>query len=76
MAEGHAAADWIPGRAENDANLLTVTAPFWRTDIELREDVVEEVGRLYGYDKLPLMLPQRSIAPAAKDPLLDRKVAV
>ena len=40
---------------------LTVTAPFWRTDIEISEDIVEEVGRLYGYDHLPLVLPTRSI---------------
>jgi phenylalanyl-tRNA synthetase beta chain len=52
---------------------LVVAAPFWRTDIELREDVVEEVGRLYGYDKLPLELPQRDLAPASKDPLLELK---
>lgn len=39
-------------------------APFWRTDIELPEDIVEEVGRLYGFDKLPRELPQRSIKPA------------
>jgi len=42
---------------------LTVTPPFWRTDIEIPEDVVEEVGRLYGYDKLPLVLPKRTINP-------------
>ncbi len=52
---------------------LTVTTPFWRTDIELREDVVEEIGRLYGYDKLPLELPKRDLTPAAKDPLLKLK---
>ena len=28
-----------------------VIAPFWRTDLELPEDIVEEVGRLYGFDK-------------------------
>lgn len=52
---------------------LTVTAPFWRTDIELREDIVEEVGRLYGFDKLPLELPLRPLIPAAKDELLELK---
>lgn len=52
---------------------LRVTAPFWRTDIELREDVVEEIGRLYGYDRLPLQLPQRAIMPAQKDMLLELK---
>ena len=52
---------------------LSVTAPFWRTDIELSEDVVEEVGRLYGYDHLPLELPLRNITPTIKDPLLSAK---
>ncbi|HVW23354.1 MAG TPA: phenylalanine--tRNA ligase subunit beta [Candidatus Saccharimonadales bacterium] len=52
---------------------LTVTAPFWRTDIELPEDIVEEVGRLYGYDHLPLNLPRRDIKPAAQDELLALK---
>lgn len=43
---------------------VCVEPPFWRTDIEQPEDVVEEVGRLYGFDKLPRELPQRSIVPA------------
>ncbi len=55
---------------------LTVTAPFWRTDIETREDVVEEIGRLYGYDKLTLQLPARTLSPAVKDPLLELKALI
>jgi phenylalanyl-tRNA synthetase beta chain len=55
---------------------LTVTAPFWRTDIEIPEDVVEEVGRLYGYDRLPLVMPARTLSPAVRDPLLDLKAAI
>lgn len=56
-----------------DADKLTVAAPFWRTDIETREDVVEEIGRLYGFDKLPLQLPSRSIKPAPKNELIELK---
>ncbi len=52
---------------------LYITAPFWRTDIELPEDVVEEVGRLYGFDKLPRELPMRNIKPAAKNPIVMLK---
>lgn len=55
---------------------LTVTAPFWRTDIELPEDVVEEVGRLYGFDHLPLELPLRSLHPARKDWPLEVKARI
>lgn len=52
---------------------LTITAPFWRMDVGIPEDIVEEVGRLYGYDRLPQKLPQRDIAPAGIEPILEFK---
>lgn len=55
---------------------MKVTPPYWRTDIELPEDVVEEVGRLYGFDKLPRELPNRSIAPASLNGELSLKRAI
>lgn len=61
---------------QHDGDSLTVQAPFWRTDIENREDIVEEVGRLYGFDKLPLELPARDITPTQKDALLMQKTAI
>lgn len=51
-----------------DDNLHIHAIPFWRTDLELPEDIVEEVGRLRGFDTLPRELPRRSIAPATKNP--------
>lgn len=54
-------------QSEEDESRLVVTAPFWRTDIELPEDIVEEVGRLYGFSRLPRELPVRSIEPAPKN---------
>lgn len=53
--------------SESDKAVTAVTAPFWRTDIELPEDIVEEVGRLYGFDKLPRELPRRSSAPVPRN---------
>ena len=35
------------------AGLLTVTPPSWRFDLRSEEDLVEEVIRVIGYDKLP-----------------------
>lgn len=58
---------------ENRGSNLHIQVPFWRTDIEIPEDIVEEVGRLYGFDKLPRELPRRSIAPAPYNPHLKMK---
>ena len=42
---------------EAKGNELTVTAPEWRTDIAIKEDIIEEVGRLLGYDNIKPVLP-------------------
>ena len=65
--------DNVELKVRRDAGKLAITSPFWRTDIEIPEDIVEEVGRLYGFDHLPKQLPGRTIAPAARNQLLDFK---
>ncbi|MBI2019745.1 phenylalanine--tRNA ligase subunit beta [Candidatus Daviesbacteria bacterium] len=29
------------------------TVPYWRLDINIEEDVIEEIARMYGYEKIP-----------------------
>ena len=36
----------------------TVTAPTYRFDISIEEDLVEEVCRIYGYDRIRTQLPE------------------
>ncbi|QTF55212.1 phenylalanine--tRNA ligase subunit beta [Stutzerimonas frequens] len=43
-----------------------VSVPSHRFDISLEIDLIEELGRLYGYDRLPVRYPQARLAPVAK----------
>lgn len=36
-----------------------VAVPYWRNDIHIPEDIIEEVGRLAGFDTISLTLPRR-----------------
>ena len=61
---------------EEELDYICIQSPFWRTDLELPEDIVEEVGRLYGFDKLPRQLPRRSIKSTPKNLRRELKNAV
>ncbi len=41
----------------NDSDLVHVEIPSFRTDIILEEDLVEEIGRIHGYENIPERLP-------------------
>lgn len=45
----------------------------WRTDIAIKEDVIEEVGRLLGYDNIPQTLPSRPFSANNLNPLFKFK---
>lgn len=40
-------------------NKLLVVAPFWRNDVTTPIELVEELGRVYGYDNIVPSLPER-----------------
>ena len=51
--------------AENE-NSETFLVPFWRNDLHIKEDLIEEVGRLNGYDNIALQLPERTFKAVKK----------
>jgi phenylalanyl-tRNA synthetase beta chain len=47
---------------ESEPGLFHVTAPSYRFDIEIEEDLIEEVARVYGFENIPALPP---VAPSA-----------
>jgi phenylalanyl-tRNA synthetase beta chain len=46
------------GVGNNDGEVLMITVPSFRVDIEREVDLVEEIARLVGYNNIPITLPQ------------------
>jgi phenylalanyl-tRNA synthetase beta chain len=65
----------IGGRVTTSDGSVTVVPPSWRTDLKLPADLVEEVLRLEGLEKIPSILPP---APAGRglSPTQKRRRAV
>jgi phenylalanyl-tRNA synthetase beta chain len=40
-----------------EGEVLEITSPQWRRDIVMPQDIVEEIGRLFGYENIPVVLP-------------------
>ena len=48
---------------EQGDGVLTVTAPTFRFDINIEEDLIEEIARMIGYENLPTTKPLAPISP-------------
>jgi phenylalanyl-tRNA synthetase beta chain len=57
--------------AATDGDTLIATPPVVRTDIAIAEDIVEEVGRIAGYDRLPTRVPDGPLPLAERHPFED-----
>jgi phenylalanyl-tRNA synthetase beta chain len=65
-----------PGRAgrsggQPPAGLLEVRPPSFRADLCREEDLIEEIARVYGYDRVPLTMPRGETTPGTIVPVLQ-----
>lgn len=61
---------------EKEKKNIQVHIPYWRTDIYIKEDIFEDIGRIYGYNNIQTSLPTRDIHPPQTNELyvLKRKI--
>lgn len=52
-------------KQQGNETVYSVTVPTFRNDLHIEEDLIEEVGRIHGYDNFPKTLPAGAI-PTAK----------
>ncbi|MBI3040476.1 MAG: phenylalanine--tRNA ligase subunit beta [Chloroflexi bacterium] len=55
------------------ASAVLVTAPYWRSDIRLAVDLIEEVARITGYDRLPTTMLSQPIPRQNPEPVIGLK---
>lgn len=46
---------------------LLVEVPSFRLDVLIPEDLIEEIGRIYGYERIPSLLPKTVLIPPQKN---------
>jgi phenylalanyl-tRNA synthetase beta chain len=65
------------GMEYNEINdIIEVTSPIYRTDINIKEDVAEEIVRIYGYEKIPSTLNNASIFVSPKNEKFELKTNI
>ncbi len=57
-------------------NIISVKVPTERDDIKEDVDLIEDIGRIYGYDKIPLKNPIYEIKPGREDIVYKTKQAI
>ncbi len=68
--------DLLEIKTEVKNNYIYCTIPYFRTDLSIQEDIVEEIGRLYGFSNLnptPILAPN-TIGKKSKKRILEDKI--
>ena len=60
-------------RSAGTSGDLMVTIPYWRTDVRMADDLVEEIARIIGYDEIPTTLLSSQIPQQVPAPMLSLK---
>jgi phenylalanyl-tRNA synthetase beta chain len=60
----------------DDADTMTVFPPSFRVDIEREADLIEEVARVYGYNKIPTSLPKVDLSYPERDSSRLKRLAI
>ncbi len=55
------------------ASGVLVTAPYWRSDIHLAVDLIEEIARITGYDRIPTTMLSQPIPRQNPEPIIGLK---
>ena len=55
---------------------LAVEVPYWRSDIHIEDDLIEEIARILGYDVIPTTMLSTPVPPYLPQPLRDFKERV
>jgi len=55
--------------AELDGSEIVAQIPYFRPDLEREADLIEDVGRIYGYDRLGAAPPRPTLLVGRKDPV-------
>jgi phenylalanyl-tRNA synthetase beta chain len=63
-------------RVDQEEVLLRVTVPSHRLEVSIPADLAEEIGRVYGYDRLPVTLLQDELPPQRRNIALEGEEAV
>jgi len=50
-----------------EGETIRATVPYYRLDVSIPADLIEEVARVYGYDKLPTTLMEDELPPQERD---------
>ena len=79
LGMGHLAADEITTRLkglefeliDKAEDRLLFDIPSWRAEVTREVDLIEEVGRIIGYDKVVYDMPRMKITPTPEDPFIE-----